>query len=99
MFKGTTHYHINSCEVIEVFYNLRCDLDKLEYAMNINKIVQEVTTENQNCFSILQLYLNTLYTISETDMDLELVLSIFKLRLASILGFRPMIDACVECRK
>ena len=99
MFKGTTHYHINSCEVIEVFYNLRCDLDKLEYAMNINKIVQEVTTENQNCFSILQLYLNTLYTISETDMDLELVLSIFKLRLASILVFRPMIDACVECRK
>lgn len=99
MYKGTTNYHINSCEVIEVFYNLRCDLDKLEYAMNINKIVQEVTTENQNCFNILQLYLNTLYTISETDMDLDLVLSIFKLRLASILGFRPLIDSCVGCRK
>lgn len=97
MFKGTNTYHINSCEVIEIFYNLRCDLDKLECAMQINKIVQEVTTENQNCYTILQLYLNTLYTISETNMDLELVLSIFKLRLASIIGFRPRIDVCVNC--
>ena len=65
MFKGTTTYHINSCETIEVFYNLRCDLDKLECAMKINKIVQDVTNENQNSYRILQLYLNTLYTISE----------------------------------
>ena len=99
MFKGTNTYHINSCETIEIFYNLRCDLDKLEVAMQINKIVQEVTTENQNCYRILQLYLNTLYTISETDMNLELILSIFKLRLASILGFTPRIDACVNCNE
>ena len=85
MFKGTTTYHINSCETIEVFYNLRCDLDKLECAMK------------KNSYRILQLYLNTLYTISETDMDLDLVLSIFKLRLASILGFTPRIDGCVNC--
>ena len=99
MFKGTNTYHINSCETIEVFYNLRCDLDKLECAMKINKIVQDVTTENQNCYKILQLYLNTLYTISETDMDLELVISIFKLRLTSILGFTPRIDKCVNCEE
>ncbi len=99
MFKGTNTYHINSCELIEVFYNLRCDLDKLDYAMKINKIVQNVTTENQNCYRILQLYLNTLYTISETDMDLDLVLSIFKLRLASIIGFTPRINECVNCQE
>ena len=97
MFKGTNTYHINSCETIEVFYNLRCDLDKLETAMKINKIVQEVTTENQNCFHILQLYLNTLYTISETETNLELVTSIFKLRLASIIGYVPRINQCVNC--
>ncbi len=99
MYKGTNTYHINSCETIEVFYNLRCDLDKLEAAMEINKIVQNVTEENQNCYRILQLYLNTLYTISETDMNLELVLSIFKLRLTSILGLTPRIDGCVNCKE
>lgn len=74
MFKGAQTYHINSVEPIEVFYNLRTDLDKLKYAVHINKIVQDVTEENQNCYRILQLLLNTLYTISETDKDLDLTI-------------------------
>ena len=97
MYKGTNTYHINSAETIEVFYNLRTDLDKLKYAVHINKIIQEVTEENQNCYRILQLLLNTLYTISETDKDLDLVLSIFKLRLLCILGFTPNVTNCVGC--
>ena len=56
MYKGTSTYHINSVETIEVFYNIRTDLDKLKYAMHINQIVQDVTQENQNCYKILQLY-------------------------------------------
>lgn len=74
MYKGTNTYHINSVEPIEVFYNLRTDLDKLKYAVHINKIVQDVTNENQNCYNILQLLLNTLYTISETEKNLDLVI-------------------------
>ena len=42
MYKGTNTYHINSCETIEIFYNLRTDLDKLKYAIHINKIIQDV---------------------------------------------------------
>ena len=97
MYKGTTTYHINSCETIEMFYNLRTDLDKLKYAMHILKIVQDVTGENQNCYNVLQLLLNTLYTIANSDKDLELVLGIFKLRLLCILGFAPRIEKCVNC--
>ena len=98
MYKGTNTYHINSVEPIEVSYNIRTDLDKLNVAVHINKIVQEVTGENQNCFNIMQLLLNTLYVISETDKNLDLVLSIFKLRLLSILGFRPNVNECVNCK-
>lgn len=97
IFEGTNTYNINSCDIIEVFYNLRTDLDKLECAANITKIVQDVTTENENNYRTLQLLLNTLYMISETDMDRNLITSIFKMRLASILGFTPRIDKCVTC--
>ena len=83
--------------MIESFYNLRTDLDKLKYAVHIDKIIQDVTDENQNSYKILQLLLNTLYVISETDKNLDLILSIFKLRLACILGFTPKIDKCVNC--
>ena len=99
MYKGSNTYHINSAQTIEIFYKIRTDLQKLKYAVNINKIVQDVTQENQNCYNILQLLLNTLYTISETDKNLDLVLSIFKLRLLCIMGFSPKIARCVNCNE
>ncbi len=72
-------------EPIEVFYNVRTDLDKLQYAAHIAKIVEDVTNENDVSYNILQLLLNTIYTISETDIDKELILAIFKLRLLSLI--------------
>lgn len=98
VFKSSQTYHINSVEPIEIFYNLRIDLDKLKYAVHINKIVQDVTHENQNCYKILQLLLNTLYTISETDKNLDMVLGVFKLRLLCLLGFTPQIMECANCK-
>ena len=91
LYQGTNTYHINSCESIEMFYNLRIDLDKLRYASHITKIIYDVTNENENSYKILQLFLNTLYVLSETDKDMNLVISIFKLRLMCILGFTPTI--------
>ena len=99
IFKGNSSYNINSCDTIEIFYNLRTDLDKLNYAVEICKIVDKVTFENQNTYRILQLLLNTLYVISETDKNLELVSAVFKLRLLCLLGFMPKVEECVTCKE
>ena len=99
LFKGNSTYTLNSCDTIEIFYNIRTDLDKLEYAANITKMIQDATYENQNTYKILQLFLNTLYVIANTDMDLTFVSSIFKMRLMNILGYRPRLDNCCECGK
>ena len=98
LYKSQNTYSINSCETIEIFYNIRTDLDKLKYAAYLTRIINDVTTENQNTYRVLQLYLNTLYVISETNKDLEFVSSIFTLRLLSIIGFRPVIDECKSCK-
>lgn len=97
LYKGASSYNINSCDIIEVFYNIRTDLDKLNLTAEITKIIQTVTTENQNSYKILQLLLNTLYVISETDKNMSLVKSIFELRLMEILGFGPRISQCTNC--
>ena len=99
LYKGGDNYSMNSCETIELFYNIRTDLDKLKQAVYITKIINDVTTENQNNYKILQLYLNTLYVISNTDKDLELIVSIFRLRLLSIIGYRPEIGECKNCKE
>ena len=92
-------YNINSCEPIEIFYNIRLDIDKLTYATEVAKIVNDVTEENVSEYRVLQLTLNTLYMISETDKDLDFILSVFKLRLLSIIGFRPEIEKCTNCNE
>lgn len=98
LYKGGNSYSINSCEIIEAFYNVRTDLDKLKIASHITKIVNDVTTENQNTYKAMQLYLNSLYMISESSKDLSLINSVFKLRLMSIIGFRPEINECKNCK-
>lgn len=98
LFKGTDAYTMNSCETIELFYNIRTDLDKLTYASYITKIVNDVTTENQNSFNTLKLFLNTLYVISEKDKNLDFITSVFKLRLLKILGFTPNVNECTCCK-
>lgn len=99
LYKSQDTYNINSCDPIEVFYNIRVDYDKINYAAHITKIIQDVTNENENSYKILQLYLNTLYMISETDKDMDFILSIFKIKLLCILGFKPRIEECVNCGK
>ena len=99
LYRGTNSYSVNSCDTIEIFYNIRTDLDKLKYATHITKIINDVTDENQNTYKILQLFLNTLYTLSETDKKPELILSIFKLKLLCFLGFTPRITECANCKQ
>lgn len=97
LYQSGENYLINSCDTIEMFYNIRTDLDKIKYAVHITKIIQDVTNENENSYKILQLYLNTLYMIAETSKNMDFVLSVFKIKLLCILGFRPRLDECVNC--
>ena len=98
LYKGPNSYNINSCELIESFYDIRCDLDKLNYSTYVTKIISDITYENSGCANILQLFLNTLYTICNTKKDLELILSIFKIKVVCLLGFTPNINKCKICK-
>ena len=97
LYKGNQNYSINSCDTIEMFYNLRTDLDKIKYATHITKIILDVTNENENSYKILQLYLNTLFMISETNKDKDFILSVFKIKLLCLIGFKPRLDKCTNC--
>ena len=97
VYSSPTSYSINSCDTIEVFYNIRKDINKLMYASFITKLVYDVTDENQYTYNILQLLLNTLYMISESDKNLDLILSVFELRLMVYLGFAPQLSKCTNC--
>lgn len=91
------NYSINSADVIEIFYNLRIDIEKLNYATTISKIIYDVTDENEPAAQVLSLFLNTLYVLAETDKNKDLIFSIFQIRLLAIIGFLPNVARCVNC--
>jgi DNA repair protein RecO (recombination protein O) len=99
IFKSNSEiYSLNSAEPIEIFYKLRTDIEKLSYASVMTKIIYDVSQEEEVSDKKLQLLLNSLYVLSETDKNPNLILAIFELRLLSIIGFRPNINNCINCR-
>jgi len=97
LYKGTNFYHINSAEIIDTFYNLRIDYDKLQTAYEVTKLLYQSVCEGEEAKEILSLFLNTLYVIGNKDMEESFVLSIFKLKLISLLGFMPDVVTCNTC--
>ena len=64
LYEGNTEmYRLSSADVIEIFYNIRIDMDKLSYATTISQIMNDVCQEGDLSYKKLQLFLNTLYVI------------------------------------
>lgn len=99
LYKGQSFYNINSGDVIDTFYDLRIDYDKLEYAFEISKMLNSLIEEDSECKNILPLFLNTLFVIKENKYDSKLIVSIFKLKLMTYLGYAPNIMRCSECNE
>jgi len=90
-------YYINSAELIEPFYSLRIDYDKLECAMDCVKFIKKNIEENQSSILILKLLLNTVYLLSVGDKNLDFVKEVYQLKATCLLGYSPRVGACVEC--
>lgn len=99
LFKGKDMYSINSCDVIEPFYEIRNDLVKLTYAAHINEIIIDNVQEEQPSSRVLQLFLNSLYMLSKSDKSPEQITRVFEIRLMAILGYAPSVMGCIRCGK
>lgn len=97
LFGGKDMFSLNSCEVIEPFYEIRNDIEKLTYAAHFAELTSDTIQENQPAGKVLQLFLNTLHMLSKTQKQPELLARIFELRLLSITGYAPFIRSCIVC--
>lgn len=97
LYSGKDMYTVNSCEVLESFYEIRNDMVKLTYTAHFMDIVLEIIQENQSSPKLLQLLLNSLYMLAKTDKPPELVSRVFELRALSTAGYAPHVANCVIC--
>lgn len=97
LYSGKNLYSMNSCEVLESFYEIRNDMERLTYAAHFMDIVMEIVQENQPTPKLLQLLLNSLHMLAKTEKDPELISRVFELRSLVISGYVPIVRSCISC--
>ena len=96
-FESKNFYNINQAEIIENFYNIRTDIEKLAYASYIVDLVERTCPEDMECDDIMLLLLKTLSVLSKTDINPRFLTVIFEIKYMSLMGFMPETDSCVFC--
>jgi DNA repair protein RecO (recombination protein O) len=97
LYKGRSTYILNSCEIVHSFYKLRENLTLLAYAAHMLDMVQDTAYENQPAEKPLKLLLHALNALSTKNMNPELVVRVFSLKLLQIMGFTPLLSGCCLC--
>ena len=96
--KGANLDVISQVSPIDSFVELRDDLEKTAQGLYAAELLDLFTGEEDASPELYEVFLETLGALS-TNRDGGLVLRRFELRLLSILGFAPELDACVSCRE
>lgn len=82
---------------IEVFFDLRKDIEALALAQYFAQLAFELAAEEQPCAELLRLTLNALHLLCRGEKDKRIVKSAFELRALCLGGYMPSILACDNC--
>jgi DNA repair protein RecO (recombination protein O) len=84
--------------LIEGFFGLREDIDRLSLAAYIADIACELTGEDLPSIEMLRMTLNTFYAISKGQKSHALLKGVYELRAAGFSGFMPELAGCRYCK-
>lgn len=97
LYKTKDTYIIDEAEPIELFFELRNDLEKLSLAQYFAELVITLVQEDEPAEEYLRLILNSLHFLAKDKMPNEQVKAITELRIMCIAGFMPNLIACDRC--
>lgn len=97
IFRGKKYDSINTAELIESFYTLRLDVEKLSLACYFCDLTGFLTPHGENAWACLRFLLNTLSFLQRDQHDPALLKSVFELKILSMAGFMPDLTCCQSC--
>lgn len=97
LFKGKGMYVVDSADVAEAFYGLRADLSRLALAQYFADVCTK-SGEETDAAALCSLLLNSLYLLSETELDERLIKLVFETKYCITEGLFPPLT-CVRCGK
>lgn len=97
VFEYRGQYSINEAHVINLFQNLRSDLEHLSLASYFAQVTEVLSQEDYPTPELQSLLLNCLYGLSDLGLSSDQVKAVFELRAACLSGYTPDLFGCHVC--
>ena len=89
---------VTQCDPEDMFVAIRADLEKTNYAHYFIELLDAVTQEHDKNEQLFQLASDALSSLAN-DNQCWRIARIFEIRLLNLSGFKPRLDACVNCQR
>lgn len=97
--KGRSFYYINDASIIDSFYDIREDMERVIYGFYILELVNKSLPEEEKNQTLFMLLEKSLRILSNLDKGFLKFIIAFELKFISFLGYRPYIEKCVCCNR
>ncbi|HBA94030.1 MAG TPA: DNA repair protein RecO [Ruminococcaceae bacterium] len=97
LYRSNEAYVVDSASPIEVFFDLRGDIQTLSLAQYFAQATYFCSSQEQPAPETLRLLLNSLHLLCKGEKSHLLIKSAFEFRLMTLSGYMPDILACYRC--
>ena len=95
-YRNSDIHLISHCDMKDFFSGLRRDLERMtaaSYASELIYTLMPVEDENWQIYDLMQAFLKSL----QTTEDVARLVQNFQIKILSLSGFKPHLEACVRC--
>ncbi len=97
LYRSKDAFIIDDAVPIEVFFNLRQDIDRLTLAQYFAQLAYELSAEEQPQDELLRLTLNSLHLLCKGEKSITQIKAVFEFRALCLGGYMPSVLACDHC--
>ena len=97
IYSGRDAYVISEAQPIEVFFELRNDIERLALAQYFCELSAELAPREDEAPEELRLILNSLHYLAQGRRPQPFLKALTELRLLCMAGYQPNLVACADC--
>lgn len=99
LFKGRNFYYINQADIIESFYTIRENVNRVVYGHYLLELADKSILEGDESYKLFLLLRKGLKILSKLDKSFLKFILAYELKFISFLGYKPLLDSCIICGK
>lgn len=97
LYRSREAYVVDNATAIEIFFDLRNDLESLSLAQYFAQLTYFLSAQEQPAPEMLRLILNALHLLCKGEKSHKLIKAAVELRMMTLGGYMPDILACYRC--